>query len=346
MRALVLEEYGRLGVQDRADPVPSAGEVLVEVAATGICGSDLHGFTGENGRRVPGQVMGHETVGRVRATGPGVDAALVGTTVVINPVIGCGHCAECVAAQGQRCARKQVLGVSPERTAAFAEFVVVPAANAVEFTAAAIELGALVEPLAVGYHAALRGGIGPGDRVLVLGAGAIGQACAIAARRRGATAVAMSEPDPARRTRAEALGLPCLDPLAGDLADRVPAALDGTATVVVDAVGSTASLRDALTSSLLGGRVVLVGMNQPDLELPAYRVSTDERSIIGSFCYSDEEFRSTARWVSEHADEVASLIDERVDLDEAPDAFVRLTDGTAVSCKVMVFPRGRSALQT
>ncbi len=345
MRALVLEEFGRLSVQDRADPVPVEGEVLIEIMTTGICGSDLHGFTGENGRRVPGQVMGHETVGRVRAVGPGVAADLIGTTVVINPVMGCGECAECAASQGQRCARKKVLGVSPEPTAAFAELVAVPAANAVPFTSDNLELGALVEPLSVGYHAALRGGIGADDLVLVLGAGAIGQACALAARRQGAALVAMSEPEPGRRERAEALGMHCLDPLSGNVAEQVEQILGGKPTVVMDAVGSSLSLRDALTCSVLGARIVLVGMNNPELELAAYSVSTDERSIIGSFCYSDEEFRSTARWVSEHVDEVSSLIDERVELDGAPDAFVRLAHGNTASCKVVVFPRGLDAVR-
>lgn len=341
MRVLVLEEFGRVVVRERADPQPGHGEVLIEVIATGICGSDIHGYTGENGRREPGQVMGHETVGRIRALGAGVDKPPVGSVVAINPVLGCGQCADCDSNRPQRCRAKQVLGVTPSLTAAFAELLVVPAENAVVMEQSGpIEYGALVEPLAVGFHAARQGAVSPNDRVLIIGGGPIGQACLLAARRLGATKVALSEPDDRRRARASELGAMVVSPTSEDTAEQIDASLGGPATVVLDAVGSTQSLAAAMSLSVPGARIVLVGMAHPSLEIAAYEVSTHERTIIGSFCYSPTEFAETATWVSKGGEHLDILIDDRVGFEEAQDAFSRLAAGNSSACKVMVFPTG------
>src|SRR4051812_7347525 len=108
MRALVYRGPGEIGVEDRPDPQPGPDEVLLEITATGICGSDLHGYTGENKRRHPGQVMGHETVGRIAAIGSNVsdESLRLGRVATVNPVIGCGECAQCAAGSEQLCARR------------------------------------------------------------------------------------------------------------------------------------------------------------------------------------------------------------------------------------------------
>src|SRR5512133_2896386 len=111
MRALVLRDFYDIAVEERPDPVPGSSEVVVEVIATGICGSDFHGYSGENGRRHPGQVMGHETVGRIGELGSGVTGLAPGQLVTVNPVMGCNECAACASGQPQWCSRKVVLGV-------------------------------------------------------------------------------------------------------------------------------------------------------------------------------------------------------------------------------------------
>ena len=120
-----------IAVEERPEPQPKPGEVVVEVIATGICGSDFHGYSGENGRRHPGQVMGHETVGRIDELGPGVSDLARGQLVTINPVMACGTCAACRDGQQQWCSRRVVLGVAPEIPAAFADRVAAPAQNVV-----------------------------------------------------------------------------------------------------------------------------------------------------------------------------------------------------------------------
>src|SRR5688572_25820556 len=289
MRALVLADFWKLTVDDVPEPEPGPGDVLIEVVATGICGSDIHGYTGENGRRVRGQVMGHETVGRVLEVGAEAgDGLAVGDAVAVNPVLWCGTCRQCAVGREQACPDKLVIGVTPQLRSAFAERMAVPARNAVKLPAGMpIEHGALVEPLAVGYHALARGGCREGDTVLVLGGGPIGQACVLAAQRLGAQRVVVSEPAPQRRELTARLGAAIVDPAAtDDFAASVHAALDGDPTLVVDAVGTSNTLAAAFACAPIGTTVVLVGMSVPALDVAAYEISTKERSVVGSFCYS------------------------------------------------------------
>lgn len=345
MRALVFNGPHDMTVADRPDPAPAPGEALLEVLATGICGSDLHGYTGENGRRHPGQVMGHETVARVAALGPDTTGPGIGSWVTVNPVIGEGSCAACAAGTPQKCESRRVIGVDPTYSSAFAEFMAAPVANLVALPdGTPPEIGSLVEPLAVGYHAARRGGVGPSDAVLVVGAGPIGQAAALAARRLGCGSVLVSEVDATRRATVEALGFAAVDPRDADLAGVVRERFGRAATVALDAVGTSATVADSLRSCGLGGAVVLVGMGVPELSLKAYDVSTAERSLVGSFCYDVDEFRDTAVWAGEHAHELQGLVDDRVGLDEAPEAFRALAAGELQASKVLVFPRGVPAV--
>jgi threonine dehydrogenase-like Zn-dependent dehydrogenase len=341
MRALVLRDFYDMAVEERPDPEPGPGQVVVEVIATGICGSDFHGYSGENGRRHPGQVMGHETVGRVHELGPDVERLSVGKLVTVNPVMSCKECSACRSGQEQWCSRRVVLGVAPEIPAAFADRVAVPAANIVPLPEdMPEELGALVEPMAVGYHAVRRGQPRPEDRVLVIGGGPIGQACLLAARRLGVHALALSDMSPSRRDLCARLDTEVVDPSAGDLREAVADRLGGLATLVVDAVGLSPTVADAMAVSGLGSRIVLVGMGSPQLELSAYALSTQERALIGSFTYSAAEFADTAEWVGTEPDGIGALIDGRVGWAGAPQSFDDLARGRSTSSKILVFPQG------
>lgn len=349
MRALVLRGDYDIAVEERPDPRPGPGEVVVEVLATGICGSDFHGYSGENGRRHPGQVMGHETVGRVGELGPDVTGLAPGALVTVNPVMGCHDCAACASGQQQWCSRRVVLGVAPEISAAFADRVAVPAANIVVLPEdMPAELGALVEPMAVGYHAVRRGGATADDRVLVIGGGPIGQACLLGARRLGVEQLALSDVSASRRELCAGLGAAVIDPSdlgasGATLADAVAHTLGGPATLVLDAVGVDRTVSDALAASGLGSRIVLVGMGAPRLALAAYAVSTGERSLIGSFTYTAAEFAETAEWVGTVPDGLSSLIDGRVGWDGAPQSFDDLARGRSRASKILVFPQGPPA---
>jgi len=344
MRALVLRDFYDIAVEERPEPQARPGEVVVAVIATGICGSDFHGYSGENGRRHPGQVMGHETVGRIDELGSEVAELAVGQLVTVNPVMSCHVCPACLSGQEQWCTRRVVLGVAPEIPAAFADRVAVPAANIVPLPDdMPEELGALVEPMAVGYHAIRRGLPRPEDRVLVIGGGPIGQACLLAARRLGVQALALSDVSQSRRNLCARLGAEVIDPSAGDLPEAVADRLGGPATLVADAVGVNATVADALAASDLGGRIVLVGMGTPQLELSAYALSTQERALIGSFTYSAAEFIDTAEWVGTVPDGIDAMIDGRVGWEGAPQSFDDLARGRSAASKILVFPHGPPA---
>ena len=272
---------------------------------------------------------------------PDVEGLSVGQLVTVNPVMSCGECWACESGQEQWCSRRVVLGVAPEIPAAFADRVAVPAGNIVPLPEdMPEELGALVEPMAVGYHAVRRGQPRPEDRVLVIGGGPIGQACLLAARRLGVQALALSDVSPSRRDLCARLGAEVVDPSAGDLPLAVADRLGGPATLVLDAVGLSPTVADAMAASGLGSRIVLVGMGSPQLELSAYALSTQERALIGSFTYSAAEFADTAEWVGTVPDGIGALIDGRVGWEGAPQSFDDLARGRSAASKILVFPHG------
>lgn len=341
MKALVMKAPWVLKVEEVSTPDPGPDDVLVKIAATGICGSDFHGFSGENGRRKPGQIMGHETVGHVVKVGGNVTHLADGTCVTVNPVLSCDDCDICRSGNEQSCPHRKVIGVAPELSSAFAEYLLVRRSNVIALDEDINpELGALVEPLAVGYHAAARGGCSSQDTVLILGGGPIGQAAYLAARRLGASRVAVSDPNPARRSLCAELGAVVIDPTAKPLEESIVDLLGSKATLAIDAVGATPTLADALTASAFGARVVLVGMAAPSVELAAYAISTEERTLIGSFCYSRKHFAETAAWVWTTQAPLHRLIDGRVGFDGAEASFTELARGESAKSKILVFPGG------
>lgn len=340
VKSLVYVGPRQLEVVELSAIVLTDDEVAIRVIATGICGSDVHGFKGANGRRQPGQVMGHEMVGRV--LDPGTSQLLLGQLCTVNPVVACGECEMCRSDAEQACVRRHVMGVDPTFRSAFAEVVVVPARNVILMPESMPEeFGALVEPLAVGLHAVKRAACGAGDRVLVIGGGPVGQAAALAAVRQGARDVLVSEPLGPRRDLCAQLGLAVIDP--GTVSDEAFVAessrrLGGLATLVVDAVGSSATIKQAVAASGFRARIVLVGMSETALNVDAFAISTEERSLIGSFAYSAEDFAETAEWVGTAPRELARIIDRRIGLDEAPGAFEAMARGELGAGKVLVFP--------
>lgn len=334
MKALVFKGPWEMAIEERPIREPGPGEAIVEVLATGVCGSDIHGFTGHTGRRHVGQVMGHETVGIVHSLPVPTSRVTVGDLVTINPGIVCGVCDACLSGEEQQCEGLRVLGVVPEIDAAFAEFVTVPVASLVPLLPSTPPaLGALVEPLAVGYHAVRRANLRAGESLLVIGGGPIGQAVALAAARVDAGAVLVTEMSQHRRDLLSSIGVRSVAPedLEDELAGRRP-------TAVVDAVGNSETLEVSLTYSAKSARVVLLGMDSPQLQVPAYSVSVAERSIVGSFCYSREDFELTARWLEQNVGLVAQLIDAVEPMTAGHDIFTKLGRRELNSSKVLLAP--------
>ena len=193
MKALLLSKYRHLKIADLPNPTPGPGEILVKVAACGICGSDVHGYDGSSGRRIPPIVMGHEAAGRVARVGPQVTGWAEGDRVTFDSTISCGTCAYCARGEINLCDNRRVLGVSCSDyscAGAFAEYVIVPQRivyrlpDSLSFSEAA-----MLEAVAVAVHAVSLSKISSGDRALVLGAGMIGLLTLQALRAAGCSTV-------------------------------------------------------------------------------------------------------------------------------------------------------------
>src|SRR5258708_20594163 len=202
MKALLLSSYRNLEIADLPTPSPSAGEVLVRVAASGICRSDFHDSDGSSGRRIPPVVMGHEAAGVVAAVGSGVRHFSPGDRVTFGSTVYCGACRNCLRGDVNLCDARQVLGVSCDdyrRAGAFAEYVSVPARllhrlpENLPFAEAA-----MLEAVAVALHAVSLAPTSPGATALVLGAGAIGILILHSLRVAGCSRIFVADVDPAR----------------------------------------------------------------------------------------------------------------------------------------------------
>lgn len=335
MRAAVMEEVGRLAVLEVPAPRPCQGEAVLHTIAAGVCGSDIHGFAGETGRRAAGQIMGHEAVGSIAAVTPEDSARLlelglaVGDTVVFNPLVGCGVCEECDDDKPQQCGAGHVIGSDEGHPGAFAEDVRVPLQQLVPLPVGVPAAhGALVEPLAVAVHAVRRSGVVPGSDVVVIGGGPIGQCMVLAALDAGAIRVRASEPNAARRKVLLSLGAEELGPDAPSPA----------ADVAIDAVGLSATLSTACAATREGGTVCLAGMSAPSLTVQAYEISVAERTLVGSFCYSSNDFREAAALLGRHPQQAALLVSATIGLEELPLRMAELAKGETPPGKVLVTP--------
>src|SRR5450432_1132218 len=209
MKALLLAKYGHLEMTELPQPTPDADEVLVRVAACGICGSDVHGYDGSSGRRIPPIVMGHEAAGVIAALGSDVRTFKEGDRVTFDSTVYCGACGPCLRGEVNLCDRRQVLGVSCgdyRREGAFAEFVSVPARivyrlpDALSFAEAS-----MLEAVAVAVHAASLAQISRDTTALVVGAGTIGLLTLQALKAAGCKQVLIADVDDSRLALAETL---------------------------------------------------------------------------------------------------------------------------------------------
>jgi 2-desacetyl-2-hydroxyethyl bacteriochlorophyllide A dehydrogenase len=335
MRQLVFHGPRRLAVEETEPPSVGPDEVRVEVRAVGVCGSDVHGYAGVNSRRVPGMVMGHEAVGVVAEAGERVEGLAVGTPVTIDPIVGCGECEYCHDGEENVCERRRIYGCALDLPGAYADSIVVRAANAVRYDGPApLEWGALVEPLAVGARAArFVPEVAGGKDVLVVGGGPIGLGAALAARRRGAARVVVSEPLAHRRAVAGRLELETIDPASEDVPrSAFPLALE--------CVGHSATLASALNAVRPRGVVVFVGLAEETIDLPTTPLMVGERRIVGSAAYSSADFRDTAGWIASADEDLSPLIEERVDLDGLPAVFEAYAEGSLHAVKTLYEPPG------
>lgn len=344
MRALVLTAYKNLELDEQfPEPELGPGEVLVEVEAVGICGSDIHGYDGSTGRRIPPLVMGHEAAGTVVQLGPGVDSLIVGQRVALDSTVYCGHCQPCGQGRINLCDHRQVLGVSCgdyRRHGAFAQRVAVPAHIAYPVPAeVTMEQAALAEAVSVAIHAAKRSQPLPDEPCLVVGTGMIGLLVVQSLRALGVKQIAAVDKDPHRLALAMEFGaglaVPADDP---ELSSRVLAWSDQRGPQhVFEVVGAGPTVEMAIQLVSKGGHVVLVGNVSPRVEIPLQRVVAGELTLHGS-CASAGEYREALEWMADGRMDVGPIISAQCTLDEAGDWIARLHAGVPNMMKVVVHP--------
>lgn len=345
MKALVLREYNRLVYEEVPDPAPGPGEVLVQVHACGICGSDVHGMDGSTGRRIPPLVMGHEAAGRIAALGPGVSGWQAGERVTFDSTVSCGSCWHCRRGEINLCDNRRVLGVSCgeyRRDGAFCQLVAVPShilyrlPDAISFPQAS-----MAEAVSVAAHAVHRLPRGLGDSVLVVGAGVIGLLVVQVLRAAGfgrivAADVASDRLELARRLGADE-GLDPRQPGYEAEARRLSAGRGFDAAV--EAVGTAAAVRTAVASVRKGATVALVGNLSPQVDLPLQSVVTREVSLNGS-CASRGEYPAALELIARRRIDVDSLISATAPLAEGAAWFSRLVAREKGLFKVVLVPPG------
>ncbi len=337
MDALVWLGPRQMELRREPAPMPKAGEVLVEVASVGICGSELSGYLGQNSLRRPPLIMGHEAAGRIAFD---CDAALsdgsparAGTRVTFNPLLTCGVCDLCRAGKSNLCRNRQL--ISAHRPGAFATYVAVPARLCFPLPEhLSLTMGSLTEPLACGVRAVAHADAP--QHLVILGAGPIGLLCLVAARAAGIEQILVSDVSERRLAVARAWGATATVNARDNVLAAVQAFAPGGADAAIDAVGLAITRDQAVRAVIPGGRVVFIGLHEEESMVPANYIVRQEISIIGSFTYSDADFaRALDLLAAGRVPLDGEWLEERP-LAAGPAAFEELLAGATRAAKIVL----------
>ncbi len=339
MQAAVFHGRNDLRVEEVTRPEPGPGEVLLRVACCGICGTDSHIFRGRFPAPNLPLIIGHEFAGTVAAVGPGVTYVKEGDRATADINIACGHCWYCRHNSKLFCPNVRQLGV--HAAGGMAEYVAVPATNLYILPASmSFNHAAFIEPLACAIHGQKRIGVDIGETVLIIGAGPMGLAHTAMSKLRGAGIVVVSEPNALRRERAKAIGADLVvDPGQGGL-DELAVATDGRgADVVIEAVGSPATYKQAFQLVRRGGRILAYGAAPPDAEIgiKPFDIYAKELTIVGSYAGTYETWPEAIELISTGRFDPNKIIDSVQPLSNVTGALESLeTNKSAVKVQVQI----------
>lgn len=331
MKALIYTGPHSVAFMDAPIPTPKPGEVLVKVDAVGICGSDMHAYHGYDSRRPPPLVLGHEAAGTI------VSGPRQGERVAINPLVVDPVCAYVREGRPHLSPTRQIISMPP-RPGAFADYVCVPEQNAIAVPdSMPLAVAALAEPIAVSWHA-VRIGVDKlfppiaKARVVVLGGGAIGLTVALVARLFGAPDLLVGETNALRRaTVARQPGITAYTPgEAGEPAEN-------SADLVIDAVGAVATRAAASRMIRPGGVIVHVGLLPGQEGLDIRKITLQEITVTGSYCYTPDDFAATVAALAEGRFGALDWIEERP-LSEGAGAFADIDSGSVGAAKIVLRP--------
>ncbi len=342
MKALLLTQYKHLELTEVPAPAPGPGEVLIRVAACGICGSDVHGYDGSSGRRIPPIIMGHEAAGIVAALGSGVSQFAEGDRVTFDSTVYCGTCPPCLRGEINLCDHRQVLGVSCSdyrRAGAFAEYVAVPSRIVYRLPESlSFAEAAMLEALAVAVHAVSLAQLSPNSTALVVGAGMIGLLISQVLRASGCSRVFVTDIDASRLKLAQSFGATPVLSDGKNAAGQILQLTEGRGVdVAMEAVGATESVAAAIESVRKGGTVILVGNISPEIALPLQKVVTRQIRLQGS-CASAGEYPRAMELLASGVVQVKPLISAIAPLADGPQWFARLHVREPNLMKVVLAP--------
>ena len=329
MKALVYTAPNEVTYRDEPEPVFGDGDVMIEVDAVGICGSDLHAYHGHDPRRNPPLILGHELVGRI-VKGPGT-----GRRATVNPLITCGHCEYCVQGRDNLCSNRTMIGMT--RAGGFAERVATAARSVIDIPQDMDSRAAAVtEPAATALHAinlSMKSLVRPLPecKVLVLGGGAIGILSALLLRHYGVRHVTVAETNALRRASLEkAAGCATYDPR-----ETTPAA--NSVDYVIDAVGSAPTRQAAIAAVKPGGVVMHVGLQDWASEIDMRKLTLAELTLLGTYTYSTADLRAAVAALHGGAFGDLAWVEERP-LSEGARAFRDLHEGRTAAAKILLRP--------
>ncbi|MCP4286210.1 MAG: alcohol dehydrogenase catalytic domain-containing protein [Gammaproteobacteria bacterium] len=330
MKALVYTDTLEMQYRDEPDPVPGPGEALVKLEAVGICGSDMHAYHGQDARRIPPLILGHEAVGVVQ------NGDQQGKRVVLNPLMTCGTCDHCQGGRSNLCAERELIGM--RLAGAFAQYVTIPERNLLDMPQEMDPvIASLAEPAATSLHAiflAEKVLYRPLSecRALVLGGGSIGAFAALMLKGKGCADVYLGDTNPLRRQTAEKLECcKVYDPLSDELPE------ENSFDLVIDAVGSGRTRAASCSFVKSGGVISHVGLQDNEPGLDTRRITLDEITLLGNYTYSAVDLRAAIQAL--HSGALGSLdwVESRP-LADGANAFREIHEGKAASPKIVLRP--------
>jgi threonine dehydrogenase-like Zn-dependent dehydrogenase len=334
MQALVYTGTNKIDFREEKDPITKPGETLVKVKASGICGSDMHAFHGNDERRIPPLILGHEV------SGTSLDGKFKNKDVVINPLISCEKCDYCKNEREHLCPKRTMIGMSTpiKREGGLAELVSVPEKNIFEVPKKlSIKEAALAEPAAVALHAVLLAEQNLKKpmsecKILIQGAGAIGLLCGLVLNKeKKSTNIIMSDPNKKRLDE-------CAKYLKANFVSPNDKSIkENNFDLILESVGLEVTRHQAIKSIAPGGTILHIGLTQPSGTFDFKKLTIQEITLVGTYCYTNKDFQKTLEILTEKKLGDLGWIEYR-DLKKGSEAFNEIHNGTCVAPKIILVP--------
>ncbi len=334
MHALVYTGTNKIDFREEKNPIAKPGESLIKVKASGICGSDMHAFHGNDERRVPPLILGHEV------SGTSLDGKFQNKDVVINPLISCENCDYCKNEREHLCPERTMIGMSTpiKREGGLAEFVSVPEKNIFEVPEKLnIKEAALAEPAAVALHAVLLAEQNLKKplsecKILIQGAGAIGLLCGLVLNKeKKATNIIMSDPN---KKRLDECGKYLK---ASFVSPKDKSIKENNYDLILESVGLEVTRHQAIKSIAPGGTIIHIGLTQPSGTFDFKKLTIQEITLVGTYCYTNKDFKKTLDILREKKLGDLGWIEYR-DLKKGSEAFQEIHNGTCIAPKIILIP--------